>query len=73
MKIALFFYLCLLLSTFFPFLPKQEYDIKAENNIKEVVGSMCNLSQGIKEDGIRIGKEDGILKKIPRCFYTAGF
>ena len=42
---------------------------------------MCNLSQGIKDDGIRIGKadgirigkEDGILKKIPRCFYTAGF
>lgn len=39
---------------------EQEYNIKAENNIKEVVGSMCNLSQGIKEDGIRIGKADGI-------------
>lgn len=39
---------------------KQEYDIKAENDVKEVIGTMCNLSQGIKEDGIRIGEARGI-------------
>ena len=36
-----------------------EYDIPIEDNIRKDVGVMCNLSQGIKEDGIAIGKEIG--------------
>ena len=36
-----------------------EYDIPIEDNIRKDVSVMCNLSQGIKEDGIAIGKEIG--------------
>ncbi len=34
-----------------------EYDISLEDNIRRDIDVMCNLSQGIKEDGIRIGEE----------------
>ena len=37
-----------------------EYDIPVENNLREDVNVMCNLSQGIKEDGIAIGEARGI-------------
>ena len=37
----------------------QEYDIPIEENLRKDVGIMCNLSQGIKEDGIAIGREEG--------------
>ena len=37
-----------------------EYDIPVEDGIRERVNIMCNLSQGIKEDGIAIGEERGI-------------
>ena len=33
-----------------------EYDIPVEEDFRKDVGVMCNLSQGIKEDGIAIGK-----------------
>lgn len=36
-----------------------EYDIIVENNLREDVNVMCNLSQGIKEVGIAIGKAEG--------------
>ncbi len=36
-----------------------EYDIPVENNLREDVNVMCNLSQGIKEDGIAIGEARG--------------
>lgn len=36
-----------------------EYDIPIERDFREDVSLMCNLSQGIKEDGIEIGKEIG--------------
>ena len=36
-----------------------EYDIPIEENFRKDVSVMCNLSQGIKEDGIEIGKELG--------------
>ena len=36
-----------------------EYDIPIEENFRKDVSVMCNLSQGIKEDGIAIGKEIG--------------
>ena len=36
-----------------------EYDIPMEEDFRKDVSVMCNLSQGIKEDGIAIGKEIG--------------
>ena len=33
-----------------------EYDIPIEENFRKDVSVMCNLSQGIKEDGIAIGE-----------------
>ena len=39
---------------------RNEYDIPVENNLREDVNVMCNLSQGIKEDGIAIGEVRGI-------------
>lgn len=39
---------------------KEEYDITEDDNLGEDVSEMCNLSQGIKEDGIAIGRKDGI-------------
>ena len=33
-----------------------EYDILIEENFRKDVSVMCNLSQGIKEDGIAIGE-----------------
>lgn len=41
-----------------------EYDIPIEDNIRKDVSVMCNLSQGIKEEGIAIGKEIGEAKII---------
>ena len=37
----------------------QEYAIPIEENLRKDVNVMCNLSQGIKEDGIAIGREKG--------------
>lgn len=36
-----------------------EYDIPVEGNFRRDVNIMCNLSQGIKEDGIAIGLAEG--------------
>ena len=36
-----------------------EYDIPVEENFRRDVNIMCNLSQGIKEDGIAIGLAEG--------------
>ena len=46
----------------------KEYDIPLEENFRKDVSTMCNLSQGIKEDGIAIG-EAGIILKM----YKNGF
>ena len=47
-----------------------EYDIPMEEDFRKDVSVMCNLSQGIKEDGIAIGKEIG--KKIGKAIGEAG-
>ena len=50
----------------------QEYAIPIEENLRKDVDVMCNLSQGIKEDGIAIGRaegEAGIILKM----YKNGF
>lgn len=41
---------------------EQEYHIPMEENFKEEVSIMCNLSQGIKEAGIAEGREAGIVE-----------
>ena len=40
---------------------EKEYDIPAEEEIREEVYEMCNLSQGIKEKGIAIGEARGMI------------
>ena len=37
-----------------------EYDIPLEENFRRDVSTMCNLSQGVKEEGIAIGREEGL-------------
>ena len=39
---------------------EKEYDIPMEKDLREDVSIMCNLSQGIKEEGIAIGEAKGI-------------
>lgn len=40
----------------------EEYDIPVEVDLRKDVSIMCNLSQGIKEDGIKIGRAEGIME-----------
>ena len=49
-----------------------EYDIPIEENFRKDVSVMCNLSQGIKEDGIAIG-EAREKAKIILNMYKNGF
>lgn len=49
-----------------------EYDIPIEENFRKDVSVMCNLSQGIKEDGIVIGEARGEAK-ILLSLYNNGF
>ena len=48
----------------------KEYDIPIEENFRNDVSVMCNLSQGIKEDGIAIG-EAGLIMKMYKNGFTA--
>ncbi len=41
-----------------------EYHIQTENDIREDVSVMCNLSQGIREDGIEDGRAEAEEKVI---------
>ena len=45
-----------------------EYDIPIEENFRKDVSVMCNLSQGIKEDGIAIGEARLIMKMYKNGF-----
>lgn len=50
-----------------------EYDIPIEKNFRRDVSVMCNLSQGIKEDGIAIGearKEEKIILNMHNNGFT---
>lgn len=51
---------------------ENEYDIPIEENFRKDVSVMCNLSQGIKEDGIAIG-EAREKTKIILNMYKKGF
>ena len=37
-----------------------EYDIPLEENFRKDMSTMCNLSQGVKEEGIAIGRIEGL-------------
>lgn len=52
-----------------------EYDIPIEENLRKDVSVMCNLSQGIKEDGIAIGPAEGEakIKQIIYNMHNKGF
>ena len=50
---------------------ENEYDIQAGDRIREDVSVMCNLSQGIKEEGIAEGKAVVILN-MHKKGYTLG-
>lgn len=53
---------------------ESEYDIPIEEDLRKDVSVMCNLSQGIKEDGIAIGKimaEAQIIITMYNNGYTA--
>lgn len=41
---------------------KEKIYIQVEDNIREGVNVMCNLSQGIKEDGIERGIEQEMVE-----------
>ena len=38
----------------------KEYDIPIEENFRKDMSTMCNLSQGVKEEGIAIGRREGL-------------
>lgn len=37
-----------------------EYDIPLEENFRKDMSTMCNLNQGVKEEGIAIGRREGL-------------
>ena len=37
-----------------------EYDIPLEENFRKDMSTRCNLSQGVKEEGIAIGRREGL-------------
>lgn len=43
---------------------KEEYEIPIEDDFRREVDVMCNLSQGIKEDAIAIGRAEGEVSKL---------
>ena len=48
-----------------------EYDIPLEENFRKDMSTMCNLSQGVKEEGIAIGRREG-LEEGRREGYAVG-
>ncbi len=50
---------------------KEEYEIPMIDNIDEGVSTVCNLSEGIWEDGIKQGVERVILRMYQKGYSTA--
>lgn len=46
----------------------KEYDIPLEENFRKDMSTMCNLSQGIKEEGIAIGRAEGEAGLIAKMY-----
>ena len=49
---------------------EKEYDILVEDDIREEVEQMCNLSQGIREQAFRVGKESGYVEIICKMYQS---
>lgn len=47
---------------------EKEYNIPLENDIKEDVREMCNLSQGIKEEAFEEGKEQKLIRVVTKMY-----
>ena len=45
---------------------EEEYDIQMSEKMEKEVSTMCNLSQGILEQGIQQGEEKGLQRGIHR-------
>ena len=45
-----------------------EYDIPLEENFRKDMSTMCNLSQGVKEEGIAIGRAEGEAGLITKMY-----
>ena len=55
---------------------KTEYDISEEEDLREDVNEMCNLGEGIMEEGIAIGETRGIAigeSRTIRSMHKNGF
>lgn len=46
----------------------KEYDIPLEENFRKDMSTMCNLSQGVKEEGITIGRAEGEAGLITKMY-----
>lgn len=46
----------------------KEYDIPLEENFRKDMSTMCNLSQGVKEEGITIGRAEGEAGLIAKMY-----
>ena len=46
----------------------KEYDIPLEENFRKDISTMCNLSQGVKEEGIAIGRAEGEAGLITKMY-----
>jgi len=46
----------------------KEYDIPLEENFRKDMNTMCNLSQGVKEEGIAIGRAEGEAGLITKMY-----
>ena len=46
----------------------KEYDIPLEENFRKDMSTMCNLSQGVKEEGIALGRAEGEAVLITKMY-----
>ena len=46
----------------------KEYDIPLEENFRKDMSTMCNLSQGVREEGIAIGRAEGEAGLITKMY-----
>lgn len=46
----------------------KEYDIPLEENFRKDMNTMCNLSQGVKEEGIAIGRAEGEAGLVAKMY-----
>ncbi len=53
-------------------MPENEFGVKMESDRKELLKSMCNLSQGIKEQGIEQGRREERISTLETFFKNDG-